>query len=238
MAPSWPILHHSVIVSVQAAGGEPFASLAAKQAMMHSVVDGGAHGFRLAGVEDIAYVRSQWPTLPIIGITKPEPLPANWKEVVYITPTLDDMVAIAQAGAAVVAMDGTQRPRPDGLSLATAVEKFKTLCPNTPVMADCDTLASAVAAEAAGVDAVATTLSGYTQESLQDKDSPYTPDWALLYQLSQHIRIPIIMEGRLWEPVHVTKAFRLGASAVVIGSAITRPHEITRRFLTGAQGFA
>jgi putative N-acetylmannosamine-6-phosphate epimerase len=155
---------------------------------------------------------------------------------VYITPTLDDMVAVAQAGATVVAIDGTQRPRPDQLTLT--LEKFRVLCPNTPVMADCDTLLSALAAEAAGLDAIATTLSGYTQESLQDKASLYTPDWALLYQLSQHSRIPIVMEGRLWEPVHVTKAFRLGASAVVIGSAITRPHEVTRRFLTGANGFA
>jgi len=235
---SWPLRDPNVIISVQAAVGEPFAEPAAKHAMMHSVVNGGAQGLRLAGVDDIAYARAQWPTIPIIGITKPDPLPDDWKSIVYITPTLDDMVAVAQAGATVVAIDGTQRPRPDGLTLISTVEKFRVLCPNTPVMADCDTLLSAVAAEAAGVDAVATTLSGYTQESLQGKASPYTPDWALLYQLSQHIRIPIVMEGRLWEPVHVTKAFRLGASAVVIGSAITRPHEVTRRFLTGAQGFS
>ena len=232
----WPLKPYSVIVSVQASGGEPFSEPAAKHAMMQSVVDGGAHGLRLADVDDIGYARAQWPALPIIGITKPDPLPEDWKSMVYITPTLDDMVAVAQAGATVVAIDGTQRPRPDQLTLT--LEKFRVLCPNTPVMADCDTLLSALAAEAAGLDAIATTLSGYTQESLQDKASLYTPDWALLYQLSQHSRIPIVMEGRLWEPVHVTKAFRLGASAVVIGSAITRPHEVTRRFLTGANGFA
>ncbi len=229
----------AVVVSVQAQTGEPFAEPACKQAMMNSVMAGGAQGLRLAGVDDIASARNQWPDCPIIGITKPDPLPENWREIAYITPTLADMQAIADAGASIVATDGTplatNRPRPDGLTLADTLTQFKASHPNTAVMADVDSLENALAATQAGAHAVATTLAGYTMETvsktLDTANTPLGPDWGLLYQLTQHCTAPVILEGRIWAPADVTKAFRLGAHAVVIGSAITRPWEITRRFL-------
>ncbi|MFN8614579.1 MAG: putative N-acetylmannosamine-6-phosphate 2-epimerase [Vampirovibrionales bacterium] len=232
---AWVFPSGGLWVSVQASLGEAFYEPLAKQAMMRAVIEGGAFGLRLAGPDDIAWARNQWPALPIIGITKPDPLPDQWQSLVYITPTLDAMVTVAQAGATVVATDGTQRPRGDDLSLSETLRLFKQLCPNTLVMADCDSLASAQAAVLAGVDAVATTLSGYTQDSaVQGSPHPYEPDWALLYQLTQQLTVPVVMEGRLWDPAQVAKAFRLGASQVVVGSAISRPHQITQRLVQAA----
>ena len=42
--------------------------------------------------------------------------------------------------------------------------------------------------------------------------------------------IPVIMEGRLETPRQARRALELGAWAVCVGSAITRPRTITARF--------
>ena len=93
-------------------------------------------------------------------------------------------------------------------------------------MADVSTLEEGLAAVAAGVACIGTTLSGYTPQSPRLEG----PDWALLEALVAATPVPVILEGRVWEPAEVTQAFRLGAFAVVVGSAITRPQLITARF--------
>ena len=95
-----------------------------------------------------------------------------------------------------------------------------------PVLADVSTLEEGMAAEAAGADAVAPTLSGYTGEG----PAPKEPDWILLYTLLKQMTIPVIMEGRIWSPEDATRALRYGAWAVVVGSAITRPQLIAKKF--------
>lgn len=220
------------IVSVQASVGEPFYLIEPLKAMVHSVVNGGAQGLRLANMEAIAYARQIWPDVPIIGLTKPEPLPDQWKEVVYITPTLSDMITVAEAGAQIVAVDGTERPRPDGSTLAENITEFKAYHPNRLVMGDIDTVDSAQYALAAGCDLLSTTLSGYTQQS---QPATAGPDFGLLQALLTLTDRPVILEGRIWHPDEVAQAKALGAHGAVIGSAITRPHDITQRFVRAAR---
>lgn len=218
-----------VIVSVQASRGEPLDDPAIIAALSHSAVNGGARGLRLANVENIKAVRARQLGVPVIGITKPDKIPANYEELVYITPNWADVEALAEAGADIVAMDATWRERPNQEKLEEIVQKAKSTYPDLLLMADIATLKEGEMAETLGFDLVSTTLSGYTVETRDKKDAG--PDFQLLEKLSEHLTIPIILEGRIWKPWEVTHAMGSGAHAVVIGSAITRPHEITARFV-------
>lgn len=216
----------TVIVSVQAMPNEPLYNEVCMLAMMKSVLNGGAGALRLAGIRDIKNAKKIF-DIPIIGITKPDKIPNNYKEIVYITPTIEDVINIINAGAEIIAFDGTQRQRPNN-------EKIKDLIKYIHInkriaMADISTLEEGIKAAEADADILSTTLAGYTLESL---DSPVNePDFNLLQQLVEKTNKPVILEGRIWEPKQVDIAFELGAHAVVIGSAITRPQLITKRFV-------
>ena len=192
-------------------------------AMMKSVVNGGAKGLRLAGARDIKNAKKLF-DIPIIGLTKPDKLPDNWKEIVYITPTLKEVNELIEANADIIATDATQRPRPKE-SLKEIVNYIKSH--NKLSMADISTFDEGIKARELGFDIISTTLSGYTQYSNQNIEGP---DFELLEKLVKELDCPIILEGRIWEPNEVNQAFELGAHSVVIGSAITRPQLITKRF--------
>lgn len=216
-------LKDKVIISVQAAYGEPLYEESALTAMMQSVVNGGAQGLRVAGERDVKNAKKLF-DIPVIGITKPKVLPENWLDLVYITPTLEDVNMLISAGADVIAFDGTSRKR------EVKIEEYVDLIHknNRFAMADISTFEEGVNCAALGCDIVSTTLSGYTTESLKDSDKP---DFELLERLVKETNVPVILEGRIWEPKEVKQAFELGAFAVVIGSAITRPQLITKRFI-------
>ena len=216
-------LKGQVIISVQAMPDEPLYEETALTAMMKSVVNGGAKALRLAGARDVRNAKKLF-DIPIIGITKPEKLPNNWKEIVYITPTLEDVKEIIDAGADIIATDATNRPRPKE-NLEEIVKYIKKS--NKLAMADISTFEEAKHARDLGFDIISTTLSGYTQESRHDIKRP---DFDLLEELVKRLDCPVILEGRIWEPIEVTKAFSIGAHSVVIGSAVTRPQLITRHF--------
>ena len=199
-------------------------------AMTKSVINGGAQGLRLAGQRDIKEAR-KFTDLPIIGITKPDPLPENWKDIVYITPTFEDAKIIADAGADIIALDGTSRKRPKE-NLAEILARIKTEL-NSISMVDISTLEEGLMCRLFGADIISTTLSGYTTHTL-DKNND-EPDYELLKNLVNIVDCPIILEGRIWTPEQVKKAFDLGAHAVVIGSAITRPQLITKRFIRNSK---
>ena len=216
----------TVVVSVQAMPSEPLYHERCMAAMMKSALNGGAGGLRVAGVRDIANAK-KLSKVPVIGITKPEKIPANYKEIVYITPTIKDVLDVIHAGADIVAFDGTQRKRPHD-------EKIKDLIKYIHInkrvaMADISTIEEGLAAQEAGADVLSTTLAGYTLESASSPADE--PDFKLLEELVKQSDLPVILEGRIWEPWQVDKAFELGAHAVVIGSAITRPQLITKRFV-------
>lgn len=214
----------SVIVSVQAMPDEPLYAEQCIDAMMASVINGGAGGLRVAGVRDVKNAKKY--NVPVIGITKPDKLPENWMEVVYITPTLKDAEALINAGADIIAFDGTSRPRPSNCKLEEMIELIHSA--NRLAMADISTYEEGIICMDLGVDILSTTLSGYTLESKKDDN---LPDFELLNKLVQKTSAPVILEGRIWEPRDVKKSFEYGAHSVVIGSAITRPQLITKRFI-------
>lgn len=215
-----------VIVSVQSMPNEPLYKEECMKAMMQSVINGGAKTLRVAGVRDVKIAKTLGAT--VIGITKPDKLPENWKEVVYITPTTVETQALIDAGADIIAFDGTSRPRPNNCKLEDIIELIHAN--KKLAMADISTLEEGINCKNLGADILSTTLSGYTMESLSDNKEP---DYNLLKNLVEQTNMPVILEGRIWEPHEVTKAFDLGAHAVVIGSAITRPQLITKRFIEG-----
>lgn len=217
-------LRNKVIVSCQAMPSEPLYKEECMIAMMQSVVKGGAAGLRVAGIRDVANAKKLF-DVPVIGLTKPEVIPKNYKEIVYITPTVSDALALVRAGADIVAFDGTQRPRPD--SNLNDIIKYIKLNKRL-AMADVSTFEEGMKCKDLGADILSTTLSGYTLESGDRGDEP---DFELLERLVKESDLPVVLEGRIWEPEQVTKAFELGAHCVVIGSAITRPQLITKRFI-------
>lgn len=219
------ILKGKIIVSSQAMPDEPLYEEVCMFAMMKSVVNGGAAGLRVAGARDVRNAKKLG--VPVIGLTKPEKLPPNWKEVVYITPGLKEVQNLIDADADIIAFDGTSRPH-DNCSL----EEIINLIHNSGklAMADISTLEEGVNCERLGADIISTTLAGYTLESGEPTEGP---DYKLLEQLVKTVNKPVILEGRIWEPSEVKKAFELGAHCVVIGSAITRPQLIVKRFIIG-----
>ena len=218
-------LKGKVVVSVQAMPSEPLYLEKCMVAMMKSVIKGGAGALRVAGARDVRNAKHLF-DVPVIGLTKPDIIPSNWQEIVYITPTLKEVIELVEAGADIIAFDGTMRPRPNGAKLEELIKYIKI---NKRVsMADISTLEEAQNAEKLGADILSTTLSGYTQFSQNRGDGP---DFELLKELVENTNLPVVLEGRIWEPEEVDKAFELGAHCVVIGSAITRPQLITKRFV-------
>lgn len=218
-------LKGKVVVSVQAMPSEPLYLEKCMVAMMKSVIKGGAGGLRVAGARDVKNAKHLF-DVPIIGLTKPDIIPSNWQEIVYITPTLKEVIELVEAGADIIAFDGTMRERPNGAKLEELIKYVKIN--NRVSMADISTLEEGLNAEKLGANILSTTLSGYTQFSQNRGNGP---DFELLKQLVDNTNLPVVLEGRIWEPEEVDKAFELGAHCVVIGSAITRPQLITKRFV-------
>ena len=193
-------------------------------AMARAAAGGGAVGLRMNGPDDIRAARVVT-NLPIIGLYK---RPYGDCPVV-ITPTFAEADAIARAGAGIVAMDATARPRPDGVTATALIARIHADL-GLPVLADIAGLDDALAAEAAGADAVATTLSGYVDPAAPPLEDP---DLALVEVLARRLRVPVIAEGRIKTPEQVRAALDRGAFAVVVGTAITNPREITQWFVRG-----
>jgi N-acylglucosamine-6-phosphate 2-epimerase len=218
-------LRGAVIASCQAGPGSPLNHPSTIAALAKSAELGGAKGFRVDGPANVAAVR-EVSQLPILGINKVDRDGYH----VRITSTFEDALEVVKSGANVVALDGTQRVRPYGESLAGIIAGLHEI--GIPVMADISTRSEAYAAAEAGADMVATTLAGYT---------PYTSDidkFGPAFRLLEEIRelpVPVIVEGRIWTTHHVESCFEGGAYAVIIGSAITVPELITRRFVAAAR---
>jgi len=189
---------------------------------------GGACGIRAREAENIRAIRGAV-ELPIIGITKSEFADGT----VLITGDFDDVQAVIDAGADVAAADATRRIRPNGLSGEQFIAEMKKRW-SLPVMADVSTLEEGLAAEGAGADLIGTTLAGYTRYTIE-RYREDEPDWELLEALVRQARVPVIAEGRIWTPEQARKALQLGAFAVVVGTAITRPRVVTRRFVDAIQ---
>ena len=210
-----------LIVSCQAQPHEPLYGSAIMARMAIAAAQGGAAAIRANTPQDIAAIRAAV-DLPIIGLYKVD-LPGYD---VYITPRLADACAVAEAGADVIAIDATQRPRPEYELLADYITAIHAAT-GLPVLADISTYEEGLAAQAAGASLISTTMSGYT---------PYSPmlpgpDLALVRRLAGVLSVPLVAEGRYHSPDQVVAALEAGATSVVVGGAITRPQEITLRFV-------
>ena len=194
-------------------------------AMAESVVMGGASAIRCNSPWHITAVQARV-RVPVIGLYKFD----IEGFAVRITPTIEHAKAVAEAGADVIAVDATNRPRPDNLNVEKFIQRIKTET-GLPVMADISTFEEGIAAAQAGADFIATTLSGYTTYSPQVEG----PDYRLVRKLSKAVETPIIAEGRISTPKEARKMLETGAFAVTVGSAITRPRNITERYLRKIQ---
>ncbi len=189
-------------------------------AFARAAVAGGAVAIRAEGTANISAIRAAV-SVPVIGLRKRQYSDSP----VYITPTLEDALEVVEAGADIVALDATARPRPGNQPLAHLIGELKRR--GVLVTADVASLQEGVAAAAAGCDLVATTLSGYTG----GQRAPDSPDLELVASLRQTLPadVPVIAEGRIWTPEQAVSALSRGAFAVVVGTAITRPGVLTRR---------
>lgn len=220
--PAIPVAPGSVVVSCQAPVGSPLRSAPMMAAMASAAQLGGAAAIRANGVEDVAAIVAAT-GLPTIGLDK-----AGVRSGVNITPTFEAARAVIEAGAAMVALDGTNRPRPNGETLASIIRRIHDL--GVPVLADCDGLASAEFAVESGCDAVATTLVGYTSGA----PVPDEPDLDAISAF-RSLGLPVFAEGRVQTQQHVERAFDAGAYAVVVGGAVTNPTLITQRLVTAGR---
>ena len=211
-------LRGRLIVSCQAYPGEPMRDPRTMTQVAQAAVAGGAAAVRIQGLDDIRSTVAAV-DVPVIGLWK------DGNDGVFITPTLQHAVAVADAGAHLVAIDGTRRPRPDGLTLAQTVGLFREQS-DVLIMADCGSLSDALAAQDAGVDLLGTTLSGYSGER------PITvgPDIELIDQMVQACALPVVAEGRIHTPEQAADVRAHGAFAVCVGTAITHPTTITHWF--------
>jgi N-acylglucosamine-6-phosphate 2-epimerase len=220
-------LHGGLVVSCQAREDNPLHGPAFMAAMALAAVRGGAAGIRADGESDIAAIRAAVGAgVPIMGIFKVKQADGT----VFITPSAESAGKIVAAGAQLVALDGTLRARPGGDSLRDVVEAVHAA--GGAALADVGTLEHARFAVECGVDAVGTTLSGYTPDSPTQEG----PDFVLLERLVAESPVPVFAEGRIWTREEARRALEIVASFAVVGTAITNPMAMTARFVEAMRG--
>ena len=211
-----------LIVSCQALPHEPLYDSYIMSKMAYAAMLGGAVGIRANTIVDILAIRKRV-DLPIIGIIKQEYDDSD----VYITPTMDEVDALVEIGCDIIATDATNRIRPNGKTFEDFFSEVRAKYPNQLFMADTSCFEEGQLAERLGFDLIGTTMAGYT---------PYTkgrslPDLELIEKYSKELNLPIIAEGGIWSPEDLKNVYKAGAFSAVCGTAITRPMDITKRFV-------
>ncbi|MDO4690942.1 MAG: N-acetylmannosamine-6-phosphate 2-epimerase [Fusobacterium sp.] len=209
-----------LIVSCQALEDEPLHSSYIMGRMAYAAFVGGASGIRANTVADIQEIKKNV-NLPIIGIIKKVYGDCN----VYITPTIKETEELVNEGVDIIAIDATKRERPDRKNLEDLIREIKEKYPEQLLMADISSVDEAILAEKIGFDVVGTTLVGYTDYTRGN--SPLEE----LKKVIEAVNIPVIAEGNIDTPQKAKAALDLGAYAVVVGGAITRPQQITKKFV-------
>ena len=213
----------SIIVSCQALPGEPLYcdTMSLMPFMAKAAKEAGSKCIRTSSIRDVIAIKKET-GLPVIGLVKR----TIEGYASYITPTMKEVDELVAAESDIVALDCTNRVRGDGTTINEFIAQIKAKYPDIVLMADISTFEEGLNAQECGVDIVGTTLSGYTDYSPRIDG----PDYALVERLVQELKIPVIAEGKVHYPDQAKKMLNLGAHAVVVGGAITRPLEIAQRF--------
>lgn len=218
-------MEKGLIVSCQALEGEPLHSSFIMGRMSIAAKEGGAKGIRANSVPDILEIK-RCVDLPVIGIVKQ----VYGQNPVFITPTMKEIDALMTTGVEIIATDATFRVRPDGRSLDQFYQEVKTKYPEVILMADVSTVEEAIYADELGFDIVAPTLYGYTDET--DGLKIDSNNYRVIKQIVKEVKHAIVLaEGNVFTPEIARTLLDINVHAVVVGGAITRPQQITKRFV-------
>ena len=216
-------LKGKLIVSCQALPNEPLHSSFIMGRMALAAKEGGAKGIRANTAKDIAEIKKNG-DLPIIGIVKRDYPDSE----IYITPTMREIRELMEVKPDIIALDATDRLRPEGRTLDEFFLEIKKAYPNQLFMADCATYEECVHADQLGFDFVGTTMVGYTPASKGLKID--ADDFKILRDVLKSVKHRVICEGNIDSPEKARHVLDLGAYCVVVGSSITRPQLITRKY--------
>ena len=211
-----------LIVSCQALASEPLYDSYIMSKMALAAKLGGAVGIRANTVVDIKAIKEKV-DLPLIGIIKQEYDDSD----VYITPTMKEVDALVETGCEIIAIDATNRLRPNGETLEAFFTKVREKYRNQLFMADTSCFDEGKKAEELDFDLIGTTMAGYTPYT---KGTPL-PDFNLMQRYVSELHTPVIAEGGIWVPEQLKKAIDIGVHSAVVGTAITRPRDITKHFV-------
>lgn len=219
-----------LIVSCQVQHDDPIFTDVTHTMMAKAAQWAGAVGIRANSPKQIKDIKQEV-DLPIIGLYK------QWvaHSDVFITPTMEAVDEIVEAGADIIALDCTFQLNHQGVPAIELLPKVKEKYPNIPIFADVSNVEEAKKAVAFGADIVAPTLYGYTKETQHIEGADYRMFADFCQQFSDQAYV--MMEGHVYTPEDAMKCIFLGAHAVVVGSAITRPHLIAKRFVDLLSGY-
>ncbi len=217
-------IQHGLIVSCQALSTEPLYSSFIMGRMAFAAYQGGAVAIRANTPSDIKEIKKAV-DLPVIGLYKVEYDDSQ----VYITPTMKEIDELMEVGPEIIAMDATNRLRPNQQTLAEFFKEVKAKYPNQMFMADTSCYEEGVTAKELGFDIIGTTMAGYTEYTKGTK----LPNYDLMKRYVDTLNMPVIAEGGIWTPEQLKAALDLGVWCAVVGTAITRPQNITERFVKG-----
>jgi len=218
------LIKNGLVVSCQAQESEPLHSSFIMSKLALAAKQGGALGIRAESKPDIIAIKQEV-DLPVVGIVKRDYPDSE----VFITATKKEIDELLETGCEMIALDATLRDRPNGEKLADLITYVKESHPEVQLMADISSLEDALEAEKLGVDCVSTTLYGYTNETKGCK--LYENDFEFIKTILKNVSIPVIAEGNIMTPEMARTVLQQGAYSVVVGGAITRPQQITTRFV-------
>lgn len=221
---------NGLIVSCQVQHDDPIYSEEMVVKMAQAAVWAGAVGIRANSPEQIKAIKENV-DLPIIGLWK------IWSDNtdVFITPTLEAAKAVWEAGAEIIALDCTSQINSEGRPAYELLPILKKEIPDAIIFADVSNYEEGKRAIELGADIVGPTLYGYTEETKHIE----LPDLREFARMCRDFSkdVYMIMEGHIYTPEDAIKCLYLGAHSVVVGSAITRPHLIAKRFVDLMSGY-
>ncbi len=212
-----------LVVSCQIQTDDPTYTETFVVSMARAAQWGGAVGIRANSPEQIAQIKAAV-DLPVIGLYK------IWSPTsdVFITPTLEAARQVWDAGAEIVALDCTFQTTDEGRRACELLPEVQRELPEAITFADVSNYEEARHAVELGADIVAPTLRGYTKATAHIEEADYREFARMCRDFGNDVHM--MMEGHIYTPEDAMKAIYLGAHAVVVGSAITRPHLTTKRF--------